>query len=178
MISAISIPGARHLTLIFTFQIDFSFFAIFYSLALSNPIYRYDMKNIFNETDCTEIRNRIQSLSAASPRNWGKMDLQQMLVHCTTQLKLAVGEIPSHTQGPSFMRSGLGKWMLFSTIPWPKGAKTPAEMNAAFANFYIDKIKGQEQLMPHPFFGKLNRNEWARLIYKHLDHHLKQFGSR
>ncbi|WP_424351099.1 DUF1569 domain-containing protein [Lutimonas sp.] len=28
----------------------------------------------------------------------------------------------------------------------------------------------------HPFFGELNREEWARLVYKHLDHHLKQFG--
>ncbi|HEY5370004.1 MAG TPA: hypothetical protein VIJ75_13560 [Hanamia sp.] len=67
------------------------------------------MKNILNEKDYSEIRDRIKNLSGASIRRWGKMDLQQMLVHCTTQLKLAVGEIPSKTQGPSFMRSGLGK---------------------------------------------------------------------
>jgi len=150
------------------------------------------MKNILNETDYTEIKNRIQALSSASVRRWGKMDLRQMLVHCTTQLKIAVGEVSFHAQGPSFMRSGLGKWMLFSTVPWPKGAQTPAEMNADLANFsltdietekkdllyYLEKAKAQEQLNPHPFFGDLNRNEWARLIYKHLDHHLKQFSSR
>lgn len=150
------------------------------------------MKNILNETDYTEIRNRIQALSTASARRWGKMDLQQMLAHCTTQLKIAVGEVSSITQGPSFMRSRLGKWMLFSAVPWPRGSQTPTEMNAELANFsltdietekrrllaYIEKAKGQEQLKPHPFFGKLNRGEWARLIYKHLDHHLKQFSSQ
>ena len=90
------------------------------------------------------------------------------------------------------MRSSLGKWILFSAVPWPKGAATPAEMNAELAHFvltnienektdllnYLENAKGKAQLMPHPFFGKLNRQEWARLIYKHLDHHLKQFGSR
>ena len=29
---------------------------------------------------------------------------------------------------------------------------------------------------PHPFFGKLTPDEWAQLMYKHLDHHLRQFG--
>jgi hypothetical protein len=149
------------------------------------------MKNILNETDYAEIKSRIAALSATNTRRWGKMDLKQMLAHCTMQLKLALGEVPSHSQGPSFMRSGLGKWMLFSTVPWPKGAQTPAEMNTGLSNFssadietgkrdllhYLEKALGHEALKPHPFFGKLNRNEWARLIYKHLDHHLKQFGS-
>lgn len=149
------------------------------------------MKNILNEKDYSEIQERIQKLSAANIRRWGKMDMQQMLVHCTVQLKLAIGEIPSNTQGPSFMRSGLGKWILFSNMPWPKGATTPAEMNAQLAQFslvdieaekkellhYLEKAKEKEQLQPHPFFGNLNRKEWVRLIYKHLDHHLKQFNS-
>jgi Protein of unknown function (DUF1569) len=149
------------------------------------------MKNIQKEADYLEIRKRIMALSAASPRQWGEMNIQQMLVHCTTQLKMAVGEIPSRLQGPSFMRSGLGKWILFSNLPWPKGAKTPEEMNVGNNNFlftdieaekrdllnFLEKAKRQDQLSPHPFFGNLNRKEWTRLIYKHLDHHLKQFGS-
>jgi hypothetical protein len=149
------------------------------------------MKNILKESDYAEIRERIMALSATSPRKWGRMDLQQMLVHCTVQLKLAVGEISSRRQGPSLMRSGLGKRILFSNLPWPKGATTPKEMNVETNDFlltdletekrnllnYLDKAKGQEQFEPHPFFGHLNREEWSRLIYKHLDHHLKQFGS-
>jgi hypothetical protein len=51
------------------------------------------MKNILNEADYVEITNRIQNLSETNTRLWGKMDMQQMLLHCTTQLKLALGEI-------------------------------------------------------------------------------------
>jgi hypothetical protein len=30
---------------------------------------------------------------------------------------------------------------------------------------------------PHAFFGSLTPDEWAILMYKHLDHHLRQFGA-
>ena len=149
------------------------------------------MKNILAESDYAEIRERIMALSSKSPRQWGRMDVQQMLVHCTVQLKLAVGEMSSQRQGPSLMRSRLGKRILFWNLPWPKGATTPKEMNIKTNNFllaeletqkrellkYVDKARGEEQFEPHSFFGNLNREEWSRLIYKHLDHHLKQFGS-
>ena len=29
---------------------------------------------------------------------------------------------------------------------------------------------------PHFFFGPLTPEEWAALMYQHLDHHLRQFG--
>ena len=149
------------------------------------------MKNILNEADYVEITNRIQNLSETNTRLWGNMDMQQMLSHCATQLKLALGEISHKQQGPSLMRSKLGKWLLFSMIPWPKGAETPTEMNVEIASFsladieiekrelldYLAKVRQQAHLKAHPFFGALNRKEWARLVYKHLDHHLKQFGS-
>ena len=150
------------------------------------------MKNVLNETDYSEIKDRVQKLSSSSSRLWGKMEMEQMLIHCTTQLKLALGEISSNQQGASFLRSKLGKWMLFSTIPWPKGAETPTQMNAEITSFaitdietekrellnYLEKVRQEPQLKTHPFFGELSRGEWARLIYKHLDHHLKQFGNR
>ena len=149
------------------------------------------MKNIFIESDYLEIRSRIEKLSDANERLWGNMNLEQMLIHCTTQLKLALGEISAEQQGPSFMRSKLGKWILFSTIPWPKNVGTPNEMNTELSSFtftdiedkkiillnYLEKVKEGTQLKKHPFFGELNRKEWGRLMYKHLDHHLKQFSS-
>jgi len=150
------------------------------------------MKNILNDSDYDEIKKRIIALPASSPRQWGKMDLQQMLVHCTRQLKLALGEVSAEEQGPSFMRSRFVKWMIFSNLSWPKGAVTPFEMDVKKNNFpvkavdaekdellkYLEQARKEEQLKPHPFFGNLNRKEWSRLIYKHLDHHLKQFGSK
>ncbi|MEP7321707.1 MAG: DUF1569 domain-containing protein [Saprospiraceae bacterium] len=149
------------------------------------------MKNILNEVDYLEIKGRIQGLPETSTRRWGKMDIQEMLVHCTRQLKLAMGEMPSDQQGPSILRSKLGKWFLFSNVPWPKGAVTPVEMNTHITTYsltdfetekkellkYLELVKNYTAFKTHPFFGDLNRKEWARLVYKHLDHHLKQFGS-
>jgi hypothetical protein len=149
------------------------------------------MKNILNEADYSEITNRVQGLSETNVRRWGDMEIHQMLFHCTTQLKLALGEISHKQQGASFMRSKLGKWLLFSNIPWPKGTETPVEMNVDIASYshtdietgkrellnYLEKVRQQAHLKAHPFFGELNRKEWARLIYKHFDHHLKQFDS-
>ena len=150
------------------------------------------MKNILNEADYLEISNRVQRLSDTNTRLWGSMEIQQMLTHCTTQLKLALGENSQKQQGHALMRTRLGKWLLFSNIPWPKGVETPAEMNAELASFslagmengkrellrYLEKVRVQSQLTAHPFFGELSIKEWGRLIYKHLDHHLKQFDSR
>lgn len=147
------------------------------------------MKNIFNQNDYLELTNRISALSETNTANWGIMNLDQMLLHCTEQLKLALGENSSKPQGPRFMKSSLAKWFIFSTIPWPKGANTPREMNIEILDFtlsdletekrnlvlYLENIKKQTSLKPHPFFGVLSQKEWARLIYKHIDHHLRQF---
>ena len=149
------------------------------------------MKNILNNADYSEIVNRIKDLSEPNVRLWGNMDIQQMLFHCTTQLKITLGEISHKQEGASFLRSKLGKWLLFSTIPWPKGSETPSKMNVETASYsvsdietgknelmnYLEKVRHQKHLKAHPFFGELSRKEWGRLIYKHLDHHLKQFGS-
>ena len=29
---------------------------------------------------------------------------------------------------------------------------------------------------PHPAFGYFTREQWGQMQYKHLDHHLRQFG--
>lgn len=148
------------------------------------------MKNINESSAYKEIVNRVKLLSTANIRQWGKMGLQQMLVHCTAQLKMALGEITTTSQGSFMMRTALGKWIAFSNIPWPKGTNTPNEMNVNKNSFeiadienekkellaYLARAKSTPQLMPHPFFGPLTQKEWGRLIYKHIDHHLKQFS--
>ncbi|MDZ4803510.1 MAG: DUF1569 domain-containing protein [Candidatus Eisenbacteria bacterium] len=30
---------------------------------------------------------------------------------------------------------------------------------------------------PNPIFGNLSVDEWGKLSWKHLDHHLRQFGA-
>ncbi len=148
------------------------------------------MRSIFDKQAYTKVIERITLLSSTNEKRWGKMTLPQMLVHCTAQLRLALGEVPSQPQGSPIMRTAVGKWIAFSNIPWPKGTNTPNEMNMDRNSLiltdienekkdllgYLDRIKSAQKPMPHPFFGELSREEWGRLVYKHIDHHLKQFS--
>lgn len=147
------------------------------------------MKNIFTSVHFEEVIARICNLTSESPKRWGRMTLPQMLVHCRIQLQLALGEVTVKPQGSSLMKSSFGKWVAFSQLPWPKSSKTPREMDMNKNEYdhstvdkekdmlihYLKLVKQQNSLCSHPFFGKLNRKEWGRLIYKHLDHHLRQF---
>jgi hypothetical protein len=148
------------------------------------------LKTINNPIDYTELTSRIKLLPGTPARKWGKMTVAQMLVHCTTQLRIALGELPAQSQGLWIMRTSLGKKIGLGNMPWPKGSATPQEMNVDRNTFtpaefdteksrllkYLESARSAESLKPHPFFGPLSKQEWARLIYKHVDHHLKQFS--
>jgi hypothetical protein len=149
------------------------------------------MKNIFNKADYTIIVERLNNLTANSSRQWGTMNLTQMLEHCAIQLKKALGiSVTSKAEGPAFFRSNIGRWIALYAFPWPKGSNTPSDMNmerngVTVNNFENEKIqllqllqqvKQKESFGAHPFFGTLSKKDWGRLIWKHLDHHLKQFS--
>jgi len=148
--------------------------------------------NIFNQQDYAGIKNRINQLNAQSRRQWGTMSLPQMLEHCSIQLKRALGIIPETAhEGPSMFRTAFGRWLLFYAMPWPKGAPTPSQMNMSTNGSVVadipdskqallellEKVQLQEHFGPHAFFGKLDKKDWGRLMWKHLDHHLRQFGN-
>jgi hypothetical protein len=148
--------------------------------------------NIFNQKDYADIKNRINQLNAQSQRQWGKMSLPQTLEHCSIQLKKALGIIPeSAYEGPAMYRTSFGRWLLFYAMPWPKSAATPSQMNmlqngSTVADIQdskrallglLEKVQSQDHLNTHPFFGKMGKKDWGRLIWKHLDHHLRQFGN-
>jgi len=148
--------------------------------------------NIFNETDYAAIKNCINQLNAQNQRQWGQMSLSQALEHCSIQLKKALGIIPETAyEGPAMYRTSVGRWLLFYAMPWPKGVATPSQMDmlhngATVADVQnsklallglLEKVQSHEHFNPHPFFGKMDKKDWGRLIWKHLDHHLGQFGN-
>lgn len=147
--------------------------------------------DIFDRADYKAIIERIDRISANSTRRWGTMSVVDMLEHCSMQLKLALGqEQQSDTEGPAIMRTAVGRWLLLYVLPWTRGLPTPTKMNmteksvnaTALADNkqqllqLLQQVQQTQTLKAHPFFGALNRPDWGRLIWKHLDHHLKQFG--
>lgn len=149
--------------------------------------------NIFTEKDFDYITKRIQGLSETNNRRWGTMNLAQMLAHCSLQLELALGKSAQEgVEGPGVMRTRIGRYLSLYVFPWMRGLPTPAKMNTAknkLSNLnleeqrlrlleLLDELKDtKNSLNPHPFFGPLNRQDWGRLIWKHLDYHLRQFSA-
>ena len=148
------------------------------------------MKNLFNASDTDEIILRIEGISPDAQRQWGKMELPQMLAHCGNVLEMAVGNINPDRQLIGRLIGGFLKFKYTEEKPFSKGDPTDVHVKVTdVRNFKVEK----ERLMrlvkqfsagreinctrhPHPFFGDLTPADWSRGMYKHLDHHLRQFG--
>ena len=152
------------------------------------------MKNILDSSTQKEIENRILSLNENSNRLWGKMGVNEMICHCSDQVKMAVGEIPTKDVGNFFLKTFV-KHIILLGMPAPKGkVETVPELKQgvkgtipitieqdketllSFIQTFKDKIDKSTNVI-HPAFGKLTTEQWARLCYIHLDHHLKQFSA-
>lgn len=151
------------------------------------------MGNILNKKVHEEIKNRLADLKRDDLPLWGKMNVGEMLCHAADQVKMAMGEIISEDKSTFFMRTVVKNLILAGMKP-PKGkVETLAEINphklgSKPVNFESDRdyllrkiedfiVCDEKVLKPHPVFGPLSKNQWGKLVYSHLDHHLSQFGS-
>lgn len=148
-------------------------------------------KNLLQPEVKEDILSRINKLNAQTPRQWGKMNLNQMLRHNSDAMRQVYGEIKIAPRGNWFVKHLMRYIILKTDMPTPKEkAETFPELNMVARNInppdfdsekkqLYDLIKNfpAKQLHPtSPLLGKMTNEEWARLMYTHLDHHLKQFG--
>lgn len=148
------------------------------------------MQTIFNTQDKAIIIQRINQLSFTSSRQWGTMRVEEMLWHLRCQLELALGLRERKTMIKSYLSLPVFRWMALYIIPWPKGSATAPEMNVKKTNPEVQQFDKERELLlqriaevetatalgPHPLFGQMNKKLWGRLIWKHINHHLKQFA--
>jgi hypothetical protein len=148
------------------------------------------VKNLFEADAVDELISRIDKLQPSTQRQWGKMDVAQMMAHCSATLDVASGRVVlprllmGRILGP-FVRS-----LFTNDKPFSKNgptdqhfviadkrdfAREQQELKAHVRQFHEG---GEVQCTKHPhsFFGSITPQEWARGMYKHLDHHLRQFG--
>ncbi|WP_432671621.1 DUF1569 domain-containing protein [Flavobacterium sp. SM2513] len=149
------------------------------------------MEDIFDKSISEKIIGRINVLNPSSESKWGKMTVDQMLAHCNVTYELVYDD--KHPKP-----NGLKKWLLkvfvknmvVSEKPYPKNGRTAPEFLVTNEKNFKDEkdrlifyvIKTQE-LGSNYFdnkeshsFGILTKTEWNNLFYKHLNHHLMQFG--
>jgi hypothetical protein len=149
------------------------------------------MKSFFEASAVEEVRGRITHLTAYSQRQWGKMNAAQAVAHCAGAMEMAVGDsVPP--------RMFLGRIIGRIVKPMALGNDAPMQRNAPTVKALV--VDDQRDLdterrrlcelidrfaaggpagctvNPHSFFGRLTPEEWAVLMYKHVDHHLRQFG--
>lgn len=149
------------------------------------------MKNLYEPERVSEIKLRIAQLRPDSAAEWGQMNAAQALAHCSEGLCWAVGDTvpPRMLLGGLIGRAIKGK-VLGDDAPMRRNSPTaktlivadPRELAAELDRFrtLLDRFttagpKGCTT-QQHSFFGRLTPMEWAILMYKHIDHHLRQFG--
>ncbi len=150
------------------------------------------MKNVFNTGVSAELIARIGHLNASSRGLWGKMDAAQMLAHCNVTYELIYdNKHPAPKPLARFLLKLFVKKLVVGPQPYKRSAQTaPAFLIKTPRNFEEEKgrlveyIKRTQQLGEAHFhnkvshsFGPLSSEEWNMMFYKHLDHHLKQFGA-
>lgn len=146
------------------------------------------MKTILDIKTVTELVGRINLLQADSQAQWGKMDAYQMLKHCTLSEEMFHGK---KTYKRLFIGRLFGsmalKGILKNETPMKKNQPTHPEMKiTGTGNFEHERAKWVELLQAyptfsnnqfiHPFFGKMTAGQIGNYVYKHTDHHLRQFG--
>jgi len=149
------------------------------------------MKNLFQQEAVDEVIARIDTLQPATQRQWGKMDVAQMMAHCSAALDMASGRLNPPRLFIGRMLGPFVKPIYTNEKPFSRSSPTDprlvvsdqrdflreqARLKLCVRQFH-DGGEAQCTRHPHPFFGPLASPDWSRGMYKHLDHHLRQFGA-
>ena len=149
------------------------------------------MKNIFSQKITEEVLERINNLTKDSQPKWGTMSVSQMLAHCTVTYEMVYTN--KHKKPNAFTRwilKTIVKSAVVSEKPYPKNSRTAPQFLITDQKDFLEEKKRlenyiiQTQELGETYFdgkesnsfGKLTTAEWNNMFYKHLDHHLTQFG--
>ena len=149
-------------------------------------------RNLLQEDAKNEIIERINKLTPESRRQWGKMNVNQMLRHTNEGLQMAYGDIKSEANKANGLKRMLMRYFILKTdMPTPREkAITFPEINMVERGIDPANFSAEKEALIHivsnfpakptapksNMLGKMTTENWARLNYTHFDHHLKQFG--
>jgi len=147
------------------------------------------MQSIFNNDSQNEILRRIDNLNEDTLPLWGKMSIGQMAHHCQAPLNIMMQK-KDYGLKPNWIVKTFFKKSLYNDKPWRKNLPTAPPLkvleNRGFKKEKeqlvdlikeLHKHKNKTDWQSHPIFGEFTALQWGQMQYKHLDHHLKQFGA-
>jgi hypothetical protein len=147
------------------------------------------MKTLFDPAARDEVLARIGRLRPDAPARWGRMHASQMVCHAADQLRGGLGELDTPVERWPPARWPLS-WLLIHVLPWPKGRTPtpPSLLTTRPAGWAADRDALADLVerfaargpggpwAPSAAFGAISGRSWGALAYRHLDHHLRQFG--
>ena len=146
-------------------------------------------KNLFSANDIIELKDRIERLNNDTIPQWGKMTVSQMLAHCSEVLKNSLGETQQKRKLIGYIVAPFFRHRFYDSEPYKiKGGPSTfivgdnkqfeaekQKLLRIIIQFHTRERKSLENSV-HPILGKFTPEQWAIGQYKHLDHHLRQFG--
>jgi len=149
------------------------------------------MDTLHDPASRDRILRRLETLRADSPRGWGKMDCAQAMAHCADAMEASTGDRVLHSNVMAMLIGPLFKGWMLGPKPFSRNSpthpllvmKTPRDFDrertrlVAVVRKFHDAGPAGAANYRHAFVGKLTGDEWGVLQWKHLDHHLRQFGS-
>ena len=148
------------------------------------------MNSLFSSEATSQLIQRIEQLTTESQAKWGKMNVGQMLAHCSTTMEVARDQKHIKRLFIGYVIGGFLKKQFYNDAPTKKNSPThpyfipteevdlTTEKERLINHLQAFQAGGAEKCtkQQHAFFGKLTEEQWAMGMYKHTDHHLQQFG--
>lgn len=146
------------------------------------------MKTLLDKSTQQDIFSRINQLKSNSERRWGTMSVSQMLKHMTIAFSVPINRIQLPKDKLYYLSANpIARKLLIDILPWPKNMVTAQDFivkddpefeqtKQATINIVNDFINSNDFSGSHPVFGIMDKETWGKAMYKHFDHHLKQFG--
>jgi hypothetical protein len=147
------------------------------------------MKTLQQASERDEIIERLGRLRPDAAGQWGKLTCHRMVAHVADALRMAMGELPVPFKRTP-LRFGPVKHMVIYWLPFPRNAPTAPELLHRELGGWDDEVRAVRDRIAafpegdppggwpvHPVFGRLSGRDWGALQYRHVDHHLRQFGA-
>lgn len=150
-----------------------------------------DVKTLYDATATSNLQRRIAALGPQNARRWGTMTAAQAMAHCALGMEFALGEKIPPRMLLGRIIGGLIKPLALGAMPMRRNVPTASvlivtdereletekQRLAALVERFASGGPPACTRHAHTFFGKMTPDEWAILMYKHTDHHLRQFGA-
>lgn len=142
---------------------------------------------IYDAAKREELLRRLGSLRPDTAPRWGKMNAPMMLTHLLESYRMPSGELDV---GRAFVPlRPLVRFLMLYVLPFPKGVPTAPQLLARKPASWDGDVAALRQAIAsqtqppagtkmgyHPVFGAMSIKDWGVLVYKHTDHHFRQFG--